>query len=96
MSDVRKTIYRNAVKGERVKPAYAALRSHLDERAKWMRWSSEWARADAALQKEAARRGTVTAETENKWARGLTVIWDDGRVSNCLPYMVEVASDGDA
>jgi hypothetical protein len=81
--------------GDRVAPSPEALRPRLEERSKWVRWASQWASADEAYQREAARRGTVTAilpSAAKYIAPGIAVTWDDGRESRCLDYMVVLAS----
>ena len=80
------------VVGDRVKPSYYALTPRLEDRSKWMKWSSQWASADVVYQRAAARRGTVTETPESKYGAGCTVQWDDGGVSKCLDYMVELDS----
>jgi len=80
-------------KGKRVKRSWRSLRS-LHDRV----LSCGIATRKAVLQKEfdeqSEQRGTVTnileEVPERGIASGLEVTWDDGTVSKCLPYLVDL------
>lgn len=74
--------------GDTVKRSAHALQPARDH---WQRQgeASRKAQAKREYEEAAARRGTVTATTEN----GLSVLWKDGYTSTGLSYMYEKAEE---
>ena len=78
--------------GDKVKWSEYALRPLRDY---WLCLGSNPAksRAREEYDRKRERRGTVLAVGANKWSNHVAdVRWDDGSVSHCLDYMVEVVT----